>query len=282
MRASQDPSAAFTPTHFWLDYIVGLKNRVTFRADGLESSTGERVLLAREVALVRYQEQKLAQYLEQYRTEPPVWRQVAEIMQEEQKWPELEIFAERMRRQFPNLAMGFRLGSYAAMQRGNLDFAERMSYRGMLRFPRNSDCYFVFASCAARRNNVSEALHRRRLILARFPDNKWSTHGLLGSLLECNELVEADSLFQKANVVFPRDNDLLPLGAKIAEKRGHFAEAAKRWEAVLDVNSRNDTARQAVIRNWAASGRDDLARKAEADRAMIRSKDAQGVQDGNT
>lgn len=255
--------------YYWRDYVAGLLNRILRRGHGIYTETEARLLIAEQVNLIRYQGKRMAEMLDRHPKEPVIWREMALVMQEEANWKELLGFSAQIRQRFPNLAFGYRIGASAHFNDGDTATAEELAFRAILRFPQNPDCYFVFAECAEKRGDLPEAMTRRRAIIARFPDAKWASHGLMSTMLRAGEARAADDIYRNAIGRLPRDRDILNIGARIAEANGDRAEAAKRWQKILDIDSHNVAAHYGVIENWIGAGRPDLSNQATEHRDFL-------------
>src|SRR3954453_6231527 len=145
--------------------------------------------------------------------------------------------------------------------------AEALLAEALERFPDDLGIAIESARSQTHRQNWAEALRRWKLVRTRFPDQ---SAGYLGAAVIYRELLwfnEAEPLLAKAIECFPAEAEPLVECARIAEARGDWSEAARRWETARHRFPDQVVPYEAGAAALRELGRLDQAQAVEADAA---------------
>jgi tetratricopeptide (TPR) repeat protein len=140
---------------------------------------------------------------------------------------------QTIRERFPAFFGGYRWGVGLLRDEGRFDEAEAVLDDGLVRFPDNLELLVDRAWVATQRRDWDAALLRWEAVRTTYPDSV-AGYWRPGQLL-LNELArpdEAEELLAAGAARFPDHAELATDHARAAEKRGDWAEARQRMEAL--------------------------------------------------
>jgi tetratricopeptide (TPR) repeat protein len=179
----------------------------------------------------------------------------------------LERWAE-VRKKFPHLALGYAQTAACLIKAGQMEEAEAMLARGIKRSPDDVFCLMEHARMAEARGALDQALVRWQHLREvheddRHPCYQNGTIGLAQCLRKMGRVDEAEALLQPFVERFGVQEGPLFELARIAEDRGNWAEAIKRWQRVKNSFPMNMTGYLGQIEIFKMSGL-----KADAERVL--------------
>jgi predicted Zn-dependent protease len=121
----------------------------------------------------------------------------------------------------------------ALKAQGATDRTEAVLLSLLARYPDNFSFLVAYADAAGARGDWAAAEQRWRAMQDRFADRLRVTAGLAEALLVLGRAGEAETVAQTALARFPDTSSILSLAARCAAARGDWAEADRRWAAVL-------------------------------------------------
>jgi tetratricopeptide (TPR) repeat protein len=144
-------------------------------------------------------------------------------------------------------------------EQGLYDEAEQLLKDNLYRFSSDLTVWLQLAQISERRGNWEEAADNWAIVRKRFPLRSIGYLQGLRSLVELGRQAEAEEIFREGTDRIKDDATLLVEYAMFAHRRGDWAEAALRWEA---------------LRNSFPAHRDGYVRAAEALRGLGRDVEA--------
>jgi len=147
------------------------------------------------------------------------------------RWREIQ-------RKFPLIADGYFEGAASLTKAGRFGDAESVLKKGFAKVPEHWHLHMEYARLAEAQGDWQTALTRWQSLRDRWPDEAIlaNVFGTIGVLVCCRRLGrfdEAEAVFLKLRISVPL-NPLPALEyARIAEDKGDFAEAVRRWEQVM-------------------------------------------------
>lgn len=167
---------------------------------------------------------------------------------------------EAVGRRFPDRIDAYANAADAWINAGDNVAAESFLTEGLVRNPDNAALWIAAARIADRRSESDDAVTLWTGAANRFP-NEIATHfGLAGALRSRERLTEAESALAKAVELHPSDRGLMTEWAMVAHRRRDMAEAAKRWEMVIEHRPDGEMAHLML-----ADALKSLGRRTEAD-----------------
>jgi tetratricopeptide (TPR) repeat protein len=136
-----------------------------------------------------------------------------------------------VRRRFPDRERGWQSLTHCLIGAGRPAEAEAVALQGMAKFPDDLVLHLHAARCADQRADWPAALERWRILRDRF-DYVGGAVGMSQALRELDRLDEADEVAAAGRYRHPGDIGLGAEAAKIAERRGDWDMAARRWAEV--------------------------------------------------
>jgi len=135
------------------------------------------------------------------------------------------------------------------------DEAEALMLEGLRLRPRDQFCAEGYALVAEKRGDIEVAIERWARVRKKFPGSAWAfIHGT-NCLRQAGRLKAADKLNAASIRRFPDDQRVWMDRARIAEERGEWEEAFRRWDAVADRFNRHVVAEQGAARVLEKLGR---------------------------
>ncbi|MGA3403671.1 MAG: tetratricopeptide repeat protein [Acetobacteraceae bacterium] len=116
------------------------------------------------------------------------------------------------------------------------DFAELEAFalKGAKRFPKQPHYLEGYAMVAETQRNFDEAVRRWAVVRKKFPRSTLAYTAAIGSLRHLGRLDEAEALLRSALRMMPGDMTVLLEWGRVAEARGDWEEAHRRWDSLRD------------------------------------------------
>ena len=154
---------------------------------------------------------------------------IAELRQD---WPEALRRFEVVNQRFPDEWWAYARMAIALRNLGRLDEAERVLERGQEQVPHERALFSDHATIAELRGDWPEALRRSRAVTERFPDDWWSYARMAIALRHLDRLDEAERILEQGQARCAHERALFIDHGEIAELRGDWPEALRRFEGV--------------------------------------------------
>jgi tetratricopeptide (TPR) repeat protein len=176
------------------------------------------------------------------------WGRVAEARGD---WEEAHRRWDSLRDKHPQGYVG---ASEALHKLGRVAEAEALLTEARLHFPIYEAIPLMYARIATESGDPAEALKRWAFVRQRFPFQRSGYSSAIQILREQQQWAEADAIAQEAIERFPAHPWPLEEYATLAQFRRDWAEAAKRWAALLAAFPDHAYARERQAQALAASG----------------------------
>jgi tetratricopeptide (TPR) repeat protein len=143
-------------------------------------------------------------------------------------------FLELARVQIPNYVLTSPDTIEILLQLGDFDEAEAFALKGAKRFPKKPHYLEGYALAADRQRNFDEAVRRWAVVRKKFPNQRLGYVCAVGCLRQLGRLDEAEDLVRSAMKQVPGDIPLRLEYGRVAEARGDWEEAYRRWDSLRD------------------------------------------------
>jgi tetratricopeptide (TPR) repeat protein len=120
---------------------------------------------------------------------------------------------------------------------GDFDELEAFTLEGARRFPKQPHYIEGYALAAERRRDFAEAVQRWAVVRKKFPNRKLAYISAVGCLRQVGQLDEAEAVLAQALRLMPQDLGVLLEWGRLAESRGDWEEARRRWDSLRDRHS---------------------------------------------
>lgn len=120
---------------------------------------------------------------------------------------------------------------------GDFDGLEAFTLDGAKRFPKQPHYQEGYALGAERRRDFAEAARRWAVVRKKFPHRKFGYVNAVGCLRELGRLDEAEAVLAQALRLMPEDMVVLLEWGRVAEARGDWEEAHRRWDSLRNRHS---------------------------------------------
>ena len=154
---------------------------------------------------------------------------IAELRED---WPEVLRRFGVVNERFPDDWWSYARIAIALRHLGRPDEAERVLERGQQQVPGERALFIDHATIAELREDWPEALRRSRLVTERFPDDWWSYARMAIALRHLDRLDEAERILKQGQERCAHERALFIDHGEIAELRGDWPEALRRFEEV--------------------------------------------------
>lgn len=169
--------------------------------------------------------------LARFPTEPEPAMELARLFEARADWQQALIRWSAASETFPGEYQGYLGMSRALVALDRRDEADAVLTQAIARLPADVDLLVAHAWAAEQRDMV-ETLRRLEAARSQFPDDPSPHFGIGAVLRDLGRFDEADAVFAKTLERFPEHLDVLVNYARVAQERGEWAEAARRWELV--------------------------------------------------
>jgi tetratricopeptide (TPR) repeat protein len=142
--------------------------------------------------------------------------------------------AARLRQIAPSNPLGHSWAIAAARDAGQLDQAETLAQAAIQASPDSADVWRQAALVAQARKQEELAYQRWETLRTRFPKSPAGFIGAVELSLALQQPAVTESLLGPALEKFPNNRDLLTAAARLAVRGRKWAEAAVRWQEVID------------------------------------------------
>jgi tetratricopeptide (TPR) repeat protein len=126
---------------------------------------------------------------------------------------------------------------YILIELRDYDGAEAFTFDGAKRFPKEPHYLEGYALVAERRRDYAEAAKRWAVVRKKFPYRKFGYINAVGCLRQVGRLDEAEAVMAQALRRMPQDMGLLLEWGRVAEARGDWEEARRRWDSLRNRHS---------------------------------------------
>ncbi len=156
----------------------------------------------------------------------------AAIAEAAQDWPEALRRFEAVHDAFPDSWWAYLRMAVMLRQMGRFDEAERVLEQGQREIPHECGLFIEYATIPEVKQDWQQALDRFRVVNERFPDNWWAYARMGLALRNMNRLDEADRVLAEGQERIPDERALFIDYGTVAEMRGDWPEALRRFEVV--------------------------------------------------
>jgi tetratricopeptide (TPR) repeat protein len=146
---------------------------------------------------------------------------------------------ERVRDDFPGHESSHLFGGVALRELGRYDEADAWLTGAMHRFPTNAEAAVHHGWVANARRDWTEALRRWNDVRREFPNHAAPYFGSGVALRELGRLDEAEAILADGRLRFPADAGVALEYGWVAQMRGDWPEAARRWREARIVAPRH-------------------------------------------
>ena len=152
-------------------------------------------------------------------------------LQRSGSWREALDCWHEMKERFPDRPTGYIGTGIALQQLGDFAGADGVLLSACILFPTHHGIAVEYARVAHRQSRWQEALDRWVKVMENFSDSPDAIAGAGAALQSLGELERADDLLKKAlEIAFVRYSGVAVEYARVAHRRGDWAEALRRWE----------------------------------------------------
>lgn len=140
------------------------------------------------------------------------------------------------RAEHPDDWHGYVRGAVACMELRQWDEAEKLAGQALVRFPGVYEAHLTFAEIARRAGGkkLPVALARFAELRARFPHRHHGYSLAARACMEMSDFAQAEALCREGMAALPGEHGPLVLFAEAAMRRGEYAEAIARYDALVE------------------------------------------------
>jgi predicted Zn-dependent protease len=143
-------------------------------------------------------------------------------------------FLELARARIPNYVLTCPDTIEIMLRLGDFDELESFTLKGAKLFPKKPHYLEGYALAAERQRHFDEAVRRWAVVRKKFPNERLAYVCAVGCLRQLGRLDEAEDLLRSAMRQVPGDLPLQFEYGRVAEARGDWAEAYRRWDSIRD------------------------------------------------
>ena len=158
----------------------------------------------------------------------------AAIAETAQDWPEVIRRFTIVKERFPLEWWAYARIAIALRHLGRLDEADRILEEGQLQVPEERALFIDYGTVAEARGDWPEAIRRFTAVKERFPGDWWAYARIAAALRELGRLDEAERVLEEGQKQVPEERALFIDHGMIAEMRGDWPEAIRRFTAVKE------------------------------------------------
>jgi tetratricopeptide (TPR) repeat protein len=158
----------------------------------------------------------------------------ARVAEERGEWAEAAQRWQQVRAAQPGLLEGYLGYAAALVGMARIEEADAVLMEAAREFPTNPDVLIDYARAAQRRADWQQAVVRWEAVRDRFPERIAEYAEMGVALRELGRFDDADALLRSAFERHPEDTDIRVNYAWVADHRGDWLEALRRWDDALE------------------------------------------------